>query len=222
MNWKLSFTRWCFVPAFLPRFCLLCIVCLSLKEILSLVKVPYRWTYQHARVPHTTEVRKVSAASRHNICVKQCHTLCWCRSLPRAMLVFPGFDWMRGGGLLCSNFCQASGHTQPVCHPLICLAYHFMIHIKSCGSMVKAIMNYLVNRGRFTDDWSMCGENKHRGKEKCDTSVFLWNTGSGSRNKAGVHHLDSVDFSCRFGHNVEDGNLFLLIFFCCFSNLLIQ
>lgn len=45
----------------------------------------------------------------------------------------PGVEWM--GKLLCSNSSLALGHRHPVCHPLICLACHFIIHIECCGCM---------------------------------------------------------------------------------------
>lgn len=226
MKRKVSFTRRCSAPSFLPRFCLLCIVCLSLRTRFCRL-----WKFPPLNAP------ACSCSPHHRGqegrgCVSPQHL---CQAVPYIVLMEEppschagisslGFDWIGGGKLLCSNFSLASGHTQPVCHPLICLAYHFMIHIKSCGSMVRAIMNYLLNRGRFTDDWSICVvRTSIEERKKCDTSVFLWNTGSSSRNKAGVHHLDWMDFSCRFGHHMEDGKLFSLIFFLfCFSNMLIE
>lgn len=81
------------------------------------------------------KVVKVNSSSQHNICLKQCHTLCWWKTIPSATLVFPVLGLTAWGKLLCSNSSLAPCHTHPVCHPLICLACHFIIHIECCGSM---------------------------------------------------------------------------------------
>lgn len=59
----------------------------------------------------------------------------------------------------------------------------------------RAIMNYQLNHGRFTDDWSICvvRTSTEEGKKKSDISGLhgnFWPAGSISKNKAGVHHLN--------------------------------
>lgn len=64
----------------------------------------------------------------------------------------------------------------------------------------RAIMNYQLNHGRFTDDWSICvvrtstEEEKKKRKRYISLAWKFCPTGSISRNKAGVHHLDWMDF----------------------------
>lgn len=106
----------------------------SQREILFYWEIVPGWTYQHACVS-PQKVVKVNNTSQHNICLKQCHTLWWRKTLPRATLVFPVLGSAEWRKPLCSNSSLAPGHTHPVCHPLICLACHFIIHIECCGSM---------------------------------------------------------------------------------------
>lgn len=56
-------------------------------------------------------------------------------------------------------------------------------------------MNYQLNHGRFTDDWSICvvRTSTEEGEKKSDISGLhgnFWPAGSISKNKAGVHHLN--------------------------------
>lgn len=113
---------------------------------------------EHTSMPafHPKEVEKVNNTSQQNICLKKCHTLCWWKTLPCATLVFPVLGLTEWGKLLCSNSSLALGPYTSSLSYIDMLGLPFYNSYWMLPVHGREIMNYQLNHGRFTDDWSNC------------------------------------------------------------------
>lgn len=113
------------------------------------------WTHQLACVS-PQKVAKVNATSLHNICLKQCHTVRWRRALPRATLVFLVWGLTEEGEAFVLQLLSGPGPYISSLSSIDMLGLPFYNSYWMLRVHGRAIMNYLLNRGRFTDDWSIC------------------------------------------------------------------